>query len=257
MKTGKANLATAKTLAIIAEDCDDFLAFLKAAAVKSLRVIADPLSLHADKRARVWLCCWIYINLPTMPKPDPKYHMGLMGVLTDVVTKLHTTEALRPVFTAQREVEKDTKGWDRLPPTAKRVILAKISTNRTSIPTSPPPTIHRFLNTRNVTDLQADCSLTYSGKNIYLPTSFFQALLQGHILAIPEPDAPTGILPLLTPPYYEVPANAQQRDMSIQVLLYMRHDCLSKEEAGELLEQRFHALASTQSCVIRSENLWS
>ena len=28
------------------------------------------------------------------------------------------------------------------------------------------------LNTRNTTALQADCSLTYAGNNIYLPTSF-------------------------------------------------------------------------------------
>ena len=45
--------------------------------------------------------------------------------------------------------------------------------------------IHRFLNARNATDLQADCSLTYAGNKIYLPTSFCQALLQGHILDIP------------------------------------------------------------------------
>ena len=88
-------------------------------------------------------------------------------------------------------MEKETKGWDRLPPTAHCVILAASATTGTSIPTSPPPTIYRFLNARNATALQADCSLTYAGNNIYLPTSFCQALLQGHILAIPDPDVPT------------------------------------------------------------------
>ena len=79
-------------------------------------------------------------------------------------------------------MEKETKGWDRLPPTAQRVILAASATTGTSIPTSPPLTIYRFLNASNETALQSDCSLTYAGKNIYLPTSFCQSLLQGHIL---------------------------------------------------------------------------
>ena len=61
--------------------------------------------------------------------------------------------------------------------------------------------------------LPSDCSLTYAGNNIYLPTSFCQALLQGHILAIPDPDAPTVLLPLLTPTYSSGPANAQQQEM--------------------------------------------
>ena len=95
-----------------------------------------------------------------------------MDVLTDVATRLHTVEALCPVVAAQREAEKQTKGWDRLPPTANRVILVASATTGTSIPTLPPPTIHRFLNARNATALQADCSLTYAGNNIYLPTYF-------------------------------------------------------------------------------------
>ena len=64
------------------------------------------------------------------------------------------------VVAAQRETDKETKGWDRLPPTAKRLILAASATTETSIPKSPPPTIHCFLNARNSTALQADCLLT-------------------------------------------------------------------------------------------------
>ena len=124
-----------------------------------------------------------------------------------MATRLHTAEALGPVVSAQREAEKETKGCDRLPPTAQRVIQAANATNGTSIPTSPPPTIHRFLNAINVVALQFDCSLTYAGNNIYPLTSFCQALLQGHILAIPDPDAPTGLSPLLTPPSSAVPVN--------------------------------------------------
>ena len=118
-------------------------------------------------------------------------------------------------------MEKETKWWDRLPPIAQRIILVASATTGTSILTFLPPTIHRFLNARNATALQADCSLTYAGNKIDLPTSFCQALLQGHILAVPDPDAPTGISPLLSPPYSAGPANAQQRAMKIQVLLSM------------------------------------
>ena len=63
-KTGKAKQATAETLTTIAYDCDDVLAFLKSAAVKSPRVIVAPIYLHADKRTRVWFRCWTDVNLP-------------------------------------------------------------------------------------------------------------------------------------------------------------------------------------------------
>ena len=74
--------------------------------------------------------------------------------------------------------------------------------------------------------LQADCPLTYAGNKIDLPNSFFQALLQEHILAIPDPDMPTELSPLLTPPSSAAPANAHQREMRIQVLLSMGQDHL-------------------------------
>ena len=142
------------------------------------------------------------------PKPFPRDHTGLTGVLSDVVARLKTAEALRPVIAVQCEAERYTKGLERLLPTYQRVILASSATNRTSISTSPPPTLHRFLNVRNATDLQSDCALTYSRNNLYLTTLFCQDLLQGHILAIPDPDMPTGISPLLTPPSSARPANA-------------------------------------------------
>ena len=82
--------------------------------------------------------------------------MGLIGVLTNVVTKLHTAEVLLPIVAVQRVAEKETKGWDRLPPTDQRVILAVSTTTGTSIPTFPPPTIHRFRNARNATALQVN-----------------------------------------------------------------------------------------------------
>ena len=53
VKPGKVKQATAKTLATIAGNCDNVLAFLQSITFKSLRVIAAPLSLRADTRARV------------------------------------------------------------------------------------------------------------------------------------------------------------------------------------------------------------
>ena len=144
-KRGKVNQATSEALATIADNCDNVLAFLQVVAVKSPRVVAAPLSLRADNRARVYLRCWADINLPTLPKPDPQDHMGLTGVLTKVTTSFHAAEALCPVVTAQREEEKETKGWDCLQPTAHCIIMAASATTGTSILTFPPPTIHRFL----------------------------------------------------------------------------------------------------------------
>ena len=172
--------------------------------------------------------------------------MGLTGVLANVPNWLHTAEALHPVAAAQSKAEKETKGWDRLPPTAQRAIMVTSATTKNSIPTLPPPTINRFLKARNATALQVNCFLTYTRGGIYLPTSFCQALLQWHILAIPDPDAPTVFSPLLTPPYSSGPANAHQRAMRIQFLLSMGQDRLFKEEAGKLLDQRVHVVTSTQ-----------
>ena len=114
--------------------------------------------------------------------------------------------------------------------------------------------LHCFLNARNETSLKSDCYLTYTGHNIYLPTSFFQALIQGHFLAIPDTDTPTGLLPILAPPSYAGPVNAHQREMRVQVLLSMGQDCLLKEESGELLGHRFHILTTTQELQHSTKN---
>ena len=44
---------------------------------------------------------WTVVNLPTPSKPAPQDHLGFMVVLTDVVTRLHTAEELRPVMLRQ------------------------------------------------------------------------------------------------------------------------------------------------------------
>ena len=100
-KKGKAKQATSETLATIADDCDDVLDFLQAFAVKSPQVAVAPLSLCTEKRERVWFRHWTDTNLPTPPNLYPQDHMGLMVVLTNVMTKLHTAEALRPFVSAQ------------------------------------------------------------------------------------------------------------------------------------------------------------
>ena len=141
-----------------------------------------------------------------------------------MATRLQTVEELRPSVSAQCKAENLTKEWDCLPPTAQRVILTASATNGTYITTSLQPTLHRFLNARNVTAFQDNCALTYTGNNLYLPISFFKFLLQGHILAIPDPDALTGLSPLLTPPYFAGPTNAQKQAIRIQVILSMGQD---------------------------------
>ena len=75
-KPGKAKQASAKTavaemLASTADDCDDVLAFLQTVGVKYPQVLAAPLSLRAEKRARVWFQLWIDVNLPKPPTPAP------------------------------------------------------------------------------------------------------------------------------------------------------------------------------------------
>ena len=93
-KPGKANQASVKTaaaetLATTADDCDNFLAFLQASAVKYPRVLAAPLYLRADKRARAWFQQWTNVNIPKPPTPAPQDQLGLTGVLTNVATRLH------------------------------------------------------------------------------------------------------------------------------------------------------------------------
>ena len=62
--TGKNNKSTAETFATISEDYNNVLDFLQAISVKSLRVIAAPLSLCAEKPSRVWFCRWLDKNSP-------------------------------------------------------------------------------------------------------------------------------------------------------------------------------------------------
>ena len=91
----------------------------------------------------------------------------------------------------QRKADRETWGWDRLTLKEQRIILAESAADSFTIPAAPPSSIHCYLNTRKEMSLQSDCDLTYVGHNLYLPTSFYQYLLQGHILTIPLHDAPT------------------------------------------------------------------
>ena len=113
------------------------------------------------------------------------------------------------------------KCWYRLLSTAQIVILVSSASDRVNIPNTPPPAIHRFLYTRNPPALQADFVLTYAGHNLYPQALLYQALLKGHILPIPYPDALTGISPLLSPPESSRLENAHKCEIWIQVLLEM------------------------------------
>ena len=77
----------------------------------------------------------------------------------------------------------------------------------TTISSAPHPSIHHFLNARDTTALQKYFSLTYLVNNLYLITSFFQALIKGNILAVPDPYDPTALLHLLTSPELMVLSN--------------------------------------------------
>ena len=81
--------------------------------------------------------------------------------------------------------------------------------------------------------IQADCALTYTGNNLYLPTPLCQYLPRGHILAITEPNAPTGLTSLLTLTSSARPENAQHQAMRIQFLLSMGQDHFVKRGTGQ------------------------
>ena len=103
-------------------------------------------------------------------KTLPQDHSRLTGVLSEITTHFQNAESLRPVVTAQHEADRGTRRWDRLPPTAQQVILA--APDGLTITSAPPLSVHRFLNARNKTALQANCALTYSGNNIVLSSVF-------------------------------------------------------------------------------------
>ena len=145
--------------------------------------------------------------------------------------------------------------WDRLSPTSHRVILAANSFDGLVIPMAPPPSRHCFLNARDVTEIQANCALIYFGNSIFLPTTFYQDLLQAHILVIPDPGAPTGLSPLLTPPSSADLASVQQSAVRFQFLMAMGQDQLFKEEAGNFLDQQVYVVTTTQDICHSTWNL--
>ena len=63
---------------------------------------------------------------------------------------------------------------------------------------------------------------------------------------IPDSDVPTRLSPLLTLLSSAGSKNPQHRVTKIQIILAMLQDIMSKEEAGELLDQRVHIVTSTQ-----------
>ena len=59
---------------------------------------------------------------------------------------------------------------------------------------------------------------------------------------------------LLTPNSSEVPENAQQQAVRVQVLLAMGQYLLSKDEAGNILDQQVHMVAMTQELRHSTQN---
>ena len=79
-------------------------------------------------------------------KAAPQDHSGLTGVLSEVATRLQNAESLLHVVAAQRKADRETRGWYRLLQTAQWLILAASTSDGLTIPSAPPPSIHRFLN---------------------------------------------------------------------------------------------------------------
>ena len=193
----------------------------------------------------------------TLQNNAPQDHSGLTGFLSEVATLLNNVEALRPVVTTKRDTDRKTCSWDRLPPTAQRLILAASAVNGIIIPSEPSPFLHFLLNARNArntTALQYNCTLTYLGNNIFLPTDFCQDLLQDHIISITDPNATKYLSPLLIHPSSTGSENYQQISIRVQVLIPMGQYRLSKEEADKILDQRFHMVAATQKLRHNTQN---
>ena len=228
MNTGKTNQATAETFATIAYNCDNVLSFFQAMAVKLPQVTAAPLSIHAGKRAYLVMSLDRHKSHYAAQDGPPRSHRSHRNL--DRRGNQATNRGSNPP--CRCIPERGRKGDQGMRPSPTDVLarcpVGKLH-QQISIPTSPLPNLHRFLNARNLTDLQADCALTYAGNNLYLPTSLCQALPQGHILAIPDLDIPTGLPPHLTPLSSAGPVNAQKGSIKIQILLSMGQDFLSKE----------------------------
>ena len=174
----------------IEADFNDVLTFLQAVVVKALRVADASPSLRAVKRVSECFRRWSSHHLVPLTNPSTaaqQEQLGLMVVLSNAITRLQNAEALLQDVAAQRKANREMKGWDCLPTTAKRTILEDSASDGLNNPSAPPQSLHRFLNARNATDLQADFDLTYVGPNLYLPEYFRQDLLQGHILETPQP----------------------------------------------------------------------
>ena len=92
----------------ITADCNEIFEFLQAVAVKSYQIIANPLLLHEDKRACIWLRRWPGNNL-SPPTNAPQDHTGLTVFLSDVAMRLQNSEFLSPVVAEQCNADKETK----------------------------------------------------------------------------------------------------------------------------------------------------
>ena len=87
--------------------------------------------------------------------------------------------------------------------------------------------------------------MEYAGQNLYLTTSFIQAIPQGHTLTIPDPDAPTGLYSLLPPWYrWDQKIHIQQRSATLEYV-HQRAATISN------VKQRA-ATSSNSQCTFRS-----
>ena len=78
-------------------DYNNVLAFLQSVKVKAPMVVAVPLQLHTYKRTLAWFGKWDTHHISPLSTPitaSPRYRSGLTGVLSNVTTRLHNSEAI-------------------------------------------------------------------------------------------------------------------------------------------------------------------
>ena len=93
----------------IVDNCDYVLAFIQAVELKAPQVMAETISLQADKQMCNWFHQWVYLQLtphPNHTKNAPQDHSDITGVLNEVTTRLQNVEDLCPVVVGQRKVDR-------------------------------------------------------------------------------------------------------------------------------------------------------
>ena len=156
--------------------CTTFgLTILQAVAVNLPQVTTAPLYIRAGKRAHLVMSLDRHES-PYASQDGPTRSHRSHGHLERRGNQATNRGSNPPCHCSPARGRKGDQGMRPFPNDGLAICPVGKIHQQISIPISPLPTLHRFLNTRNLTDLQADCALTYAGNNLYLPTSLCQDL---------------------------------------------------------------------------------